>query len=140
MRSRFTWCVVAACLTAGCEGATPTPSGAQASTVVPPTARTIAPPLPTSTIADSRRTAITTAVERVAPTVVTVQTETLQRVPVDFFEAFAGGRSGERRSAGIGSGFVFREDGVIVTAAIASGVWFRRDERPQMRGLLRASR
>ena len=117
MRSRFAWCVVAACLTAGCEGATPTPSGAQASTVVPPTARTAAPALPTSSVADSRRTAITTAVERVAPTVVTVQTETLQRVPVDFFEAFAGGRSGERRSAGIGSGFVFREDGVIVTNA-----------------------
>ena len=76
MRSRLPWGVVAACLSAGCEGATPTPSSAQASKATAPTARTAAPVLPTSTIADSRRTAITTAVERVAPTVVTVQTET----------------------------------------------------------------
>jgi serine protease Do len=38
-------------------------------------------------------------------------------VPVDFFEYFMGGRSGERRNAGIGSGFVVRSDGVIVTNA-----------------------
>jgi hypothetical protein len=48
---------------------------------------------------------------------VTVQTETVERVPVDFFEYFMGGRSGERRNAGIGSGFVVRADGVIVTNA-----------------------
>ena len=73
--------------------------------------------LPAQSIDSSRRTAITTAVERVAPAVVTVQTETVQKVPVDFFEYFMGGRTGERRNAGIGSGFVVRRDGIIVTNA-----------------------
>ncbi|WP_396223430.1 trypsin-like peptidase domain-containing protein [Gemmatimonas sp.] len=100
----------------GCEGANPSRSEAQSRTLPP------APPLPTgpvpaASVATSRRTAITTAVERVAPAVVTVQTETVERVPVDFFEYFMGGRSGERRNAGIGSGFVVRADGVIVTNA-----------------------
>ncbi len=118
MGSRFGICLVAACLSTGCESATPSPSAAQSRGAASPPIATVAPtPTPTQSIADSRRTAITTAVDRVAPTVVTVQTETLQRVPADFFEAFIGGRSGERRSAGIGSGFVFRDDGVIVTNA-----------------------
>ncbi len=99
----------------GCEGANPSTSAAQSRTLPP------APPplraVPVSSVAASRRTAITTAVERVAPAVVTVQTETVTRVPVDFFEYFSGGRSGERRNAGIGSGFVVRADGVIVTNA-----------------------
>jgi serine protease Do len=68
-------------------------------------------------ISDSRRTAITTAVARVAPAVVTVQTEVVERVPVDFVEQFLGGRSGERSRAGLGTGFVMRGDGVIVTNA-----------------------
>jgi serine protease Do len=68
-------------------------------------------------ISDSRRTAITTAVARVAPAVVTVQTEVVERVPVDFVEQFFGGRSGERSRAGLGTGFVIRGDGVIVTNA-----------------------
>jgi serine protease Do len=68
-------------------------------------------------ISDSRRTAITTAVARVAPAVVTVQTEVVERVPVDFVEQFFGGRSGERSRAGLGTGFVIRDDGVVVTNA-----------------------
>ena len=53
------------------------------------------------TIAESRRTAITEAVARVAPAVVTVQTETVKRGPVDPFDAFFGGRTGAaRRSPG----------------------------------------
>jgi serine protease Do len=71
----------------------------------------------TARITDSRRTAITTAVARVAPAVVTVQTEVVERVPVDFVEQFFGGRSGERSRAGLGTGFVIRSDGVVVTNA-----------------------
>ncbi|MES2525411.1 MAG: trypsin-like peptidase domain-containing protein [Gemmatimonadota bacterium] len=121
--SRFTLVAAVSMLVAGCEGANPSDSQAQAggatgspSRTLPAPPRTDAP-LPAQSIASSRRTAITTAVERVAPAVVTVQTESVQRVPVDFFEYFRGGASGERRSAGIGSGFIVRADGVIVTNA-----------------------
>ncbi len=68
-----------------------------------------------------RRTAITSAVERVAPSVVTVQTEVVERVPADFYEQFFGGRSGRRASSGLGSGFIVRPDGVIVTNAHVVG-------------------
>lgn len=71
----------------------------------------------TEQVSSSRRTAITAAVARVAPSVVTVQTEVVEAVPADFYEQFFGGRSGRRTSAGLGSGFVVREDGVIVTNA-----------------------
>jgi len=65
----------------------------------------------------SRRTAITEAVSRVAPAVVTVQTEAVQRVASDPFDAFFGGRSGTQTQAGLGTGFIIRPDGVIVTNA-----------------------
>ena len=65
----------------------------------------------------SRRTAITEAVARVAPAVVTVQTEVVQRVAADPFESLFGGRSGTQTQAGLGTGFIVRADGVIVTNA-----------------------
>jgi serine protease Do len=46
-----------------------------------------------------------------------VQTETVQQVAADPYEQFFGGRSGQRTQSGIGSGFIVREDGVIVTNA-----------------------
>jgi serine protease Do len=71
-----------------------------------------------ATLSASRRTAITDAVAKVAPAVVTVQTEVVQRVPVDPFEAFfGGGRPSTRSSAGLGTGFIIRPDGIIVTNA-----------------------
>ena len=86
-----------------CEG---TPSASSAQT------------LPSSEgISSSRRTAITEAVARVAPSVVTVQTEVIERVPADAFEQFFGGRSGQRAAAGLGSGFIVKSDGTIVTNA-----------------------
>ena len=71
----------------------------------------------TAQISGQRRTAITSAVARVSPSVVTVQTEVVEAVPADFYEQFFGGRSGRRSAAGLGSGFIVREDGVIVTNA-----------------------
>ncbi|MEO6528849.1 MAG: trypsin-like peptidase domain-containing protein [Gemmatimonadaceae bacterium] len=65
----------------------------------------------------SRRTAITEAVARVAPSVVTVQTEVVQRVAADPFDALFGGRAGTQTQSGLGTGFVIRADGVIVTNA-----------------------
>ncbi|MDO8500334.1 MAG: trypsin-like peptidase domain-containing protein [Gemmatimonadaceae bacterium] len=75
------------------------------------------PPDQTAQISGQRRTAITSAVARVSPAVVTVQTEMVEAVPADFYEQFFGGRSGRRASSGLGSGFIVREDGVIVTNA-----------------------
>ena len=97
--------IVAAALF-GCEG-TPSASSAQAA---PSSART-------EGISSWRRTAITDAVARVAPAVVTVQTEVVERVAADVFEQFFGGQSGQRAAAGLGSGFIVRSDGTIVTNA-----------------------
>lgn len=73
---------------------------------------------PRVTVAASRRTAITDAVARVSPAVVTVQTEVVQRVAADPFEAFfGGGRTSTRSSNGLGTGFIIRQDGLIVTNA-----------------------
>lgn len=106
MTSRFTRCVGALIL-AACQGASSTPSSAQSSTIG----------TTTSQVNSSRRTAITQAVARVAASVVTVQTEVVERVPADVFEQFFGGRSGQRAAAGLGSGFIVRADGAILTNA-----------------------
>ncbi|MEO8945124.1 MAG: trypsin-like peptidase domain-containing protein [Gemmatimonadaceae bacterium] len=77
----------------------------------------IAQPAANAQVDASRRTAITAAVARVAPSVVTVQTEAVEHVPADMMEQFFGGQSAERPIAGLGSGFVIRKDGVILTNA-----------------------
>jgi serine protease Do len=90
---------------AACEGSTAATGTAQLATTA---ARS-------DEIATARRTAITTAVERVAPAVVTVQTERVERL-ANPFDMFSGGTR-ERAVPGIGSGFIVRDDGVIVTNA-----------------------
>ena len=90
-----------------CQGASSSPSGAQSQTLQ----------TTPGAVNSSRRTAITDAVARVAPAVVTVQTEVVERVPADVFEQFFGGRSGQRSAAGLGSGFIVRSDGAIITNA-----------------------
>src|SRR5712671_7198503 len=92
---------------AACQGASSSQSAAQSS---------LSQTAP-GTVSASRRTAITDAVAKVAPAVVTVQTEVVERVPADVFEQFFGGRSGQRSAAGLGSGFIVRSDGAIVTNA-----------------------
>ncbi|MDQ6736395.1 MAG: trypsin-like peptidase domain-containing protein [Gemmatimonadota bacterium] len=78
---------------------------------------TIPQPTANAQVDASRNTAITAAVARVSPSVVTVQTEAVEQVPADMIEQFFGGRSAERPVAGLGSGFVIRKDGVILTNA-----------------------
>jgi serine protease Do len=69
-------------------------------------------------ISASRRTAITQAVATVAPAVVTVQTEVVERVAPDPFEWFFGGNRAQQRAVpGLGSGFIVRPDGIVVTNA-----------------------
>lgn len=92
-----------------CEGASPARSQAQGLGVRSPA---------TTPVQQSRRTAITDAVARVAPAVVTVQTETTFRTPVDPFAFFFGNNQGGTQTrAGIGSGFIIAPNGVIVTNA-----------------------
>ena len=99
---------------AACEGANPSPGIAQS-----PSRGAQLPVVDQSprAIDQSRRTAITEAVARVAPSVVTVQTERLQRTAASPFDLFFGTRGGEQVASGVGSGFIVREDGVIVTNA-----------------------
>ena len=73
--------------------------------------------VPTNTqVSQSRRNAITAAVARVSPSVVTVQTEAVNNAPQDPFDMLFGGGQ-PRTQAGLGTGFVVRDDGVIVTNA-----------------------
>src|SRR6202049_4148875 len=106
MKIRFARLLGAIAL-AACQGASSTPAAARSSRLE----------TRTNGVTASRRTAITEAVARVAPSVVTVQTEVVERVPADVFEQFFGGRSGQRAAAGLGSGFIVRADGAVVTNA-----------------------
>ncbi|HET6680133.1 MAG TPA: trypsin-like peptidase domain-containing protein, partial [Gemmatimonadaceae bacterium] len=111
------WSAIILAAIIGCGGSAPSDSNAQTL----PASQGLPVSAPDS-ITASRQTAITRAVARVAPAVVTVQTSTVERVPADPFEYFFGGRSGQRSSAGMGSGFFVRGDGVLVTNAhVVSG-------------------
>lgn len=93
-------------LVAGCSTQAPAPPAVD-------TSRTPAP----AAVDASRHTAITSAVARVAPAVVTVQTEVVERVPTGPLEMLFGGESGQRITPGLGSGFIIAADGVILTNA-----------------------
>jgi serine protease Do len=71
----------------------------------------------TDSVSDSRRNAITRAIARVSPAVVTVQTEQVQQVQPDMFDWMMGVGPRARSEAGLGTGIVIRPDGVIVTNA-----------------------
>ena len=70
----------------------------------------------TTQVSATRQNAITAAVAKVSPSVVTVQTEQVNQAPQDPFDLLFG-RAQPRTSAGLGTGFVVRGDGVIVTNA-----------------------
>ena len=112
---RLTW-IVGTLLVMACQGVSAAESEAQrpvTATTAPSRAEQAASALPAS-----RRTAITDAVAKVSPAVVTVQTESVLQVPADPFEMmFRGGRGGRRTQAGIGSGFIVQANGVVVTNA-----------------------
>ena len=100
---------VCALLLLACGGASPAASSAQTVRATDPSPQAVS---------SQRRTAITEAVVRVAPAVVTVQTEVVQRVatqPFDWF--FGGGGTQLQITPGLGSGFLIHTDGVIVTNA-----------------------
>ncbi len=78
------------------------------------------PAVPADTIADSRRTAVTRAVETASPAVVSIGVERIERVRDPFFDDpffrhFMQRPPRERQTRGTGSGFVMSPDGYIVT-------------------------
>ena len=118
--------VLAVLIAAGCRQ--PAQSQVPPSDVPPP--QRVDPPrepgAPTDGIYASRQTAITRAVEQVAPAVVSINVIEVRQVRVrdpfagdPFFEYFFGQRRGsqvrEQRVQGVGSGFVISPDGYIVT-------------------------
>ncbi|HEX6536321.1 MAG TPA: trypsin-like peptidase domain-containing protein [Gemmatimonadaceae bacterium] len=107
---RYTLVLLAAAL--GCGGSSPDSSGTLTVSVAEAATRPSRTPSP---VDPRRRTVITDAVAKVSPAVVTVQTEVVQHT-TDPFEQFFG-RGGDRVLPGLGSGFVVRADGVIVTNA-----------------------
>lgn len=100
-----------AALAIGCSRE-PEPSVAQNA---PPGSSGIAVPVQDQ-VSLSRRNAITNAVAKVAPSVVTVQTEATDQTPQDPWDMFYGGGR-PRTQSGLGTGFIVRKDGVIVTNA-----------------------
>jgi serine protease Do len=117
--------IVLALAAVGCRGdVTPIASAAvlvdQSPATQSPGAQLAATAAPNSSHLAQRRTVITDAVQRIAPSVVTVQTEVVQH-ETDAFGQFFGGRPQDRMVPGLGSGFVIRSDGVIITNAHVVG-------------------
>jgi serine protease Do len=118
--------ILAVFIAAGCRQ--PAQSQGPPSDVPPP--QRVDPPREPGVVTDgifaSRQTAITRAVEQVAPAVVSINVIEVRQVRVrdpfagdPFFEYFFGQRRGsqvrEQRVQGVGSGFVISPDGYIVT-------------------------
>jgi serine protease Do len=107
MMTRRAWHALAAAVVIGCSRS-PERSNAQSSGVVVS---------PNMQVSQSRQNALTAAVTKVSPSVVTVQTEVQEQAPMNPFDMIFGGRPQSRTQAGLGTGFIVRKDGVIVTNA-----------------------
>jgi serine protease Do len=100
---------------AACDGDRP----AEAQRPAPPS--TI--PLPSAearvaasaTLDGSRRTALVDATARVAPSVVSLRVTVRQQVQMSSFDAFFFGTPREQTAQSFGTGFVVRDDGIIIT-------------------------
>lgn len=92
-------------------------SGADSATAAAASVREVHAAQTAASVDARRRTPITDAVARVAPAVVTVQTEVIERAPTDPFDALLGRSSGQRVLPGLGSGFITQANGIIVTNA-----------------------
>jgi serine protease Do len=101
-------------------GCSPSPDASRAQSHAESSAGRLANAIPaaqaSAQVSASRQNAITNAVATISPSVVTVQTEQVNQAPQDPFDIFFG-RQQPRTSAGLGTGFVVRSDGVIVTNA-----------------------
>ncbi len=104
--------LTAVLLYAGCSGPAESSAAQAAGTSTPPAQVTTG-----DSVSASRQTAITRAIARVSPAVVTVQTEQVQQAQPDLFDWMWGNGARSRSEAGLGTGVVIRPDGVIVTNA-----------------------
>ena len=109
--SRFSAILSAMLVYAGCSGPRDS-SAAQTADVRAPV-----PAAVTDSVSASRQTAITRAIAKVSPAVVTVQTEQVQQVQPDLFDWMWGVGPRSRSEAGLGTGIIIRPNGVIVTNA-----------------------
>jgi len=101
--------VALALAVAACGEASVDAEAAVAQAATPPVAS------PTQDIEASRRTAIVTAAERVAPAVVSVNVVRRERQVAGGWSLFFGPREFERTVQGLGSGFIVSADGLVIT-------------------------
>ncbi|HEX6042832.1 MAG TPA: hypothetical protein VFZ20_32635, partial [Longimicrobium sp.] len=81
-----------------------------------PAAPVVAAARATQSAQDSRRTAIVTASERVAPAVVSVNVVRRERVvPRTMWEEMMIPPGAQRETAGLGSGFIITREGLVLT-------------------------
>jgi len=113
MRHRL---VAAVVLVAACGRASyDAPPAAAQSTTQPPVARTTPAQDTSAQVSASRRTAIVTAAERIAPAVVSVNIVKRERQTSGMWGLFFAPRQFERTVQGLGSGFVISKDGLVIT-------------------------
>jgi serine protease Do len=109
-------------LLSGCDTGAASESAALRAPLAPPAAEALpAPREPAAEalgagVLESRRTAIVTAAERVAPAVVSINVARRERVAArSWIEQFFVPPGFEREATGLGSGFVIRADGLVIT-------------------------